>query len=408
MRNGDFMRPSKVLKRLKSIHPHLILFLLAIGCTGAAGGVFHTTFNNYLDDVYQISAETRGQLEFPRELPGLLVTLTAGALAFMPETRVGAVAMGCTALGFTGLAAAGHIDIGIDSWYIMVLFMFLWSIGQHLIMPVRESISMSLADREGRGRRLGQVRTVAAFATIIGAAVVYLTTAGYEMPPYWLTYAFGALFAVGSATLFIFMRDLGVQSQRPGLIIRSRYWLYYVLSLLFGARKQIFLTFAPWVLVRIFGQAPTTFAVLWSITAALSLFFIPAVGNAIDHFGERTVLIIDSFIILIICVVYGFAYHWGTLGLWITFVCFVLDQLLFSVSMARYTYVSKIAEDDEHVPACLAMGVTMDHAMGMSTPSLGGWIWDRYGHEWVFVGAAGIATLMGVFASMIHTPPPDE
>jgi len=115
---------------------------------------------------------------------------------------------------------------------------------------------------------------------------------------------------------------------------------------------------------------------------------------------------VDSMAILFICMIYGFAYNWGALGLWLTFACFVLDQLLFAVSMARFTYVSRIAESPDHVPASLSLGVTLDHAMAMSIPTLGGWLWMRFGHQWVFVGAAGIAMLMGFFASLIRIARP--
>jgi len=258
---------STILKCLSAILPHLLLFLLAIGFTGMARGVFHTTFNNFLDDTYQISAATRGQLEFPRELPGLLVTVFAGVLSFLPESRVGGIALLCTCTGLFGLASVNYLGPQFNSWYLMILFMFIWSIGNHLIMPVRESIGMSLAKKERWGRRLSQVRTVEAFATIGGAIVVWVGTTGFEIPPYWLTYSIGALFALTAAILYLRIRNIGIQIKRRRLIIRRRYWVYYVLSLLFGARKQIFLTFAPWVLVRIFGQPPVTFAKLWIVSA---------------------------------------------------------------------------------------------------------------------------------------------
>ncbi len=166
------------------------------------------------------------------------------------------------------------------------------------------------------------------------------------------------------------------------------------------------MTFAPWVLVRIFHQPPATFAQLRIVSATLGLAFIPAVGVLIDRLGERTMLMVDSCIIIVICGVYGYAYLWGLtgIGLWATFICFVLDQLLFPVTMARSTYISKIAADPDHVPASISLGVTLDHVMGMSVPALGGFIWMQFGHQWVFVGAAGIAVMMVIFSSMIRIP----
>ncbi len=418
------MSLASVRKRLRGVDLQVWLFLLALGFTGAQSGVFHTTFNNFLADIYDISAGTRGILEFPRELPGLLVTAFAGFLAFMPETRVGGVALLCGCIGFLGLAGVGQIGDQSLGWPLMIVFTFIWSIGNHLIMPVRESVGMSLAHESRRGHKLGQVRMVGQFGGILGAAAVWITTAGTKtadaaglnitgpaqpmgqtsLPPYWLTFSCGAVFALVATVLLLRIRNIGVQTHRSRLIVRRRYWLYYVLSLLFGARKQIFITFAPWVLVRIFGQPPATFAKLWIASSLFSLVFIPLVGNLVDRFGERAVLIVDSMVILLICVVYGFAYLWGTLGLWMTFACYVLDQLLFAVTIARSTYMSKIAVTPDDIPASMSLGVTLDHAMGMSTPALGGLVWMVYGHQWVFVGAAGIALLMCLFASLIHIP----
>jgi hypothetical protein len=410
------MNITQIRRRLKSVSPQVLLFLLALAFTGAQGGVFHTTFNNFLADTYDISAGTRGLLEFPRELPGLLVTLFAGLLAFLPETRVGGIALFCTGIGLLGLGSVGFIEQTAIGWPLMIGFMFIWSVGNHLIMPVRESVGMSLGDETRRGRKLGQVRTFGAFGAILGAGAVWLITdvlkvpshqltlTGQPMPAYWLVFPCGALFGLIAAVLFMRIRDVGLQTKRSRLIIRRRYWLYYVLSALFGARKQIFITFAPWVLVRVFGQPPATFAKLWIVSALCSIAFIPTIGNLIDRFGERAVLIVDSFAIICVCMVYGFAYHWGTYGLWLTFICYILDQLLFAVGMARSTYMSKIATDPDHIPASVSMGVTLDHVMGMSVPTLGGFIWMAYGHEWVFVGAAGIALLMCLSAARIRIP----
>lgn len=413
---------SQLRRRIARLGPQVTLFLLALLFTGAQAGVFHTTFNNFLADTYNISAQTRGQLEFPRELPGLLVTLMAGLLAALPETRVGGISLLCTLIGLWGLAGVGYIESRTVGWPLMMLAMFTWSVGNHLIMPVRESVGMSLGTASQRGRKLGQVRTMGAVGGMLGAGTVWLLTevvhvpswrlslvTGAPTPPYWLVFGVGGVFGLIATVMLIRIRDVGSQKKRPRLVIRREYWLYYVLALLFGARKQIFLTFAPWVLIRVFNQPPATFAKLWIISSSSKLVFIPIIGRLIDRFGERAVLMVDAMIILSICLVYAFSYRWGItgLGLWLTLACYMIDDLLFAVTIARSTYISKIATDPDHIPATLGLGVTLDHAMGMSVPSLGGWVWDRsgtYGHRYVFLGAGGIAVLMGIFASMIRVP----
>jgi hypothetical protein len=226
---------------------NLILFLVAVVLSGAAGGLFDTVFNNYVSDTFRIGEVTRGKLEFPRELPGFLTALFAGLLFFVPETWIGAVSSFGIGLGMLGLAAWG------DRWAPMLGFMILWSSGTHLSMPVRASLGLALASREQQGRRLGQIAGAGTAAMILGCGVVWLIfrQAGQA---YRLAFAVGGVLALAAAVFFALMRMPDAHLRRPHFVWRRQYTLYYVLSVLFGARKQIFITFGPWVLVRVFHQ----------------------------------------------------------------------------------------------------------------------------------------------------------
>jgi hypothetical protein len=118
----------RVARKLRS-NPQLVLFLLAVFALGASNGIFQTTYNNYLDDVFSIGATARGALEFPREFPGFLVAILAGALFFLRESHVAALAATLTGIGLIGL---GLVD---DRWGWMLVFTVIWSIGQHVEMP---------------------------------------------------------------------------------------------------------------------------------------------------------------------------------------------------------------------------------------------------------------------------------
>jgi len=301
-------------------------------------------------------------------------------------------------------AATRDMEIWGRGWPAMIALMTLWSVGSHLIMPVRSSIGMDLATDGRKGRRLGQIQGAGIAASILGCGLVW---AVLELTPknYRLVYVIGGVVAVGAAAVFFLMRMPGAHLSRPKFVFRREYWLYYLLAFFFGARKQIFITFGPWVLVRIFHQDAVIFAKLLIAGAALGVLFQPALGRAIDQFGERKVLMADSALILSICMGYGFANHLGSqrLALWLLYACFVTDQLLFGVNMARDTYMSKIALKPEHVAPSLSLGVTINHAVSMSVPSVGGLIWVRYGHSWVFLCAAGVAVLMLIFTSQIRT-----
>jgi len=366
---------------------------------GVSGGMMETTFNNYVSDTFNLGADARGILEFPRELPGFLTALFAGLLFFLAETRIA----GFSALG-VGLGMLGLAFIG-PHWAGMLLFLTLWSTGAHLMMPVRSSIAMELATTTQRGRRLGQISATAIAASIVGCAIVWVTMRWLQAS-YRLIFALGGLAAIAASVFLFAMRLPNAHLERPKFIWNHRYWLYYMLAFLFGARKQVFITFGPWVLIRIFHQPAWIFAQLWIVAAVLGVFFQPALGRAIDHFGERAVLLTDSVLILLVCLGYGFAHCLPNpiIALGLLYVCFVADNLLFGVNMARDTYLSKIILQKDHLAPTLSLGITINHLVSMSIPTLGGLMWIRYGHSSVFLATAVIAILMGLFSALVRIP----
>lgn len=391
---------SRNLQKLGQMDRQLRLFLVGMLLLGVAAGVFEPTFNNYISDTFNISAGKRGVLEFPRELPGFLTTFLIGAVFFLPETLIASGAALCVGFGMIGLAIWG------GNWTAMMCFMILWSTGAHLIMPVRSSVGMHLADRSREGRRLGQVHGIGIAGSVMGCLVVVATLrhlrAGYST-----TFMAGGIAGMLAAVAFLMMRLPGAHVKRPKLVWKGKYWVFYVLAFLFGARKQIFLTFGPWVLIRVFDQPAYIFAQLWIVASLIGMFFHPALGRIIDRFGERAVLMVDSVCVFAVCAGYVLARPGGnqTAALYILYTCYIVDNLLFGVGMARTTYLAKIAEKKEDIAPSLSMGVTINHAVSMSAPFVGGLIWEAWGYTWVFIGAAAVAVLMLIFSGLVHVPP---
>jgi len=382
---------------LGRIHPQLRLFLVAVMLMGIAAGILETTFNNFLSDTFDIAPDSRGFLEFPRELPGFLTALFAGLLFFLPETMIGAACAVCVGLGMIGISIWGA------SWHTMLAFMILWSIGAHLLMPVRSSIGIHLAHEKRRGRRLGQIAGAGIGATLIGCGVVWIGTK-YLHAGYSTIFMLGGLAALAGGCVFALMRLPEAHLKRSRFVWNRRYWLYYLLALLFGARKQIFMTFGPWVLVRVFKQPAYVIAQLWMAAAVLGMFVQPALGRVIDRFGERKVLVADSLLVLAVCMGYGFSARIpdGRFALWLLYACYVGDHLLFGVNMARTTYLSKIVVKPQDLAPTLSLGITINHAVSMSVPALGGLVWLRYGYPAVFIGAGGVAVLMLLFSLFVR------
>jgi len=372
--------------------------MAGIVCLGIASGVFEPTFNNYLNDTFDIGADARGFLEFPRELPGFLTALFAGLLFFMSETLIAALCCLAVGAGMVGLALCGA------NWNLMMALMILWSLGTHLMMPIRSSIGMHLSHKRRKGTRLGQIAGANLAAALIGSGFVVLSLK-YLHATYTATFMFGGIAALIGGVVFLFMRLPEAHLKRPKFVWHPSYWLFYTLALLFGARKQIFITFGPWVLVRVFDQPAYVIAQLWIAAAILGVVIQPLLGRAIDHFGERRVLVIDSLLVLAVCAGYGLSHRIESrqLALWLLYVCYVADHLLFGVNMARTTYLSKIVVKKEHISPTLSLGISINHAVSMSLPAVGGLVWIKFGHPAVFLFAGGVALLMLLFSSFVQT-----
>ncbi|MEI6970292.1 MAG: MFS transporter [bacterium] len=381
------------------MNPQLRLFLVGIFLLGVAGSIFETSFNNFLSDEYHLDANKRGFLEFPRELPGFLTALFAGLLFFLPETYIAAAAALAIGLGMFGIAFFG------TDWYSMICFMTLWSVGIHMLMPVRSSIGMNLAHSERKGRRLGQLQSAGNAAGIIGCALLWISTQ-YLGLNYRTIFVIGGTAGLVAAAVLSVMRLPGAHLERPRFIWRKEYRLYYVLSFLFGARKQIFITFGPWVLVKVFNQPVWVIAQLWIVASVLGIFLMPVLGKLTDRMGVRSILVWDAILIFLICTGYAFAHMIPVAGLPLAVlcVCLVVDQLLLGTGMARDIYLSRIAVKPEHIAPSLSMGLTMNHVVSMSIPSLGGIMWMELGHTSVFIAAAAIALLMLLFTRRITVP----
>jgi len=379
----------------------LRVYLAAIAIFGVMGGLYDTTFNNYLKHSFGISDQARSNLELPREMPGFLVTLVAGSLAGLALNRVGGVSMALASAGLAGLAFA-HGNLAT-----MIGFLVVFSTGVHLNIPTGSSITLALAREGKKATLLGKAGAAGILGTVAGAVFV-----AFVMKPLGFAfrgvYIIGALCAIAAAALVFSVGRVEGHSEkrRKVFVFKRRYTRYYVLSALYGARKQVFMTFGPWVLVKVFKQPEQTMAKLSIAYCVVGLVVQPAVGRLIDRLGERTMLVAEGLVLMCVCVTYAVAGAWPASGAALSAIMtvYVVDQLCFSVSMARTTYLAKIVESPEDLSGGLASGVSIDHLASMSLPMLGGLVWEAFGFRYVFWGASAIAVAMAAVSFGIRTP----
>ena len=371
-------------------------FFLATAMVSIASVMFETTFNNFLDDRFHMEADARGRLELPRELPGFLVSVMTGVLFFVAEAPLATLAASLIGGGMLMLGFVGE-----GQYAAMMAGMIVWSVGTHLLMPAQSALALELSDPEAKATTLGQLSGVSMGAGIVGSLFVSAAMRWLHFEYRHIFFAGAAAAAIG-AVAYLSVRSSGARkAPRPKWVVRKEYSLYYLLAFLFGARKQVFITFGPWVLVKIFGRGPETIAALWFIGGVLGVVFRPFLGRMIDRFGERAVLMADALILIFVCLGYGFGRSLGGIGLYLTCACFVADYLLFAMEMARTTYLDRIAVERSDITQTLSLGISINHAVSMIVPSFAGWLWVSLGYEWVFCVAAFICVAMLIASSRI-------
>ncbi|MCK5036583.1 MAG: MFS transporter, partial [Candidatus Sabulitectum sp.] len=184
-------------------------------------------------------------------------------------------------------------------------------------------------------------------------------------------------------------------------VFRKKYRLFYALCMLFGARKQIFLTFAPWLLVSVYHQKAPQLALAMGASALIGIFLKPVFGKLIDKLGERTILMADAALILLLSTAYAVIPQIAGPGiaLALLYCFFVMDELLFSLSMARTTYLSRIVENKSEMVPTIGLGGTIDHIVSMAVPVIGGILWMKVGPWSVFAMAGLVAAITFVTVS---------
>ncbi len=376
----------------------VIVWSIGIGC-------FSASLNNFLVDVYDLNQLQRGLLEFFREIPGLLLVFL---LALLHRTSDWQILRIGTITSMVGVIA---LCIPANQLAVTLLIM-IWSTGEHLAMPVRSAIAMQIA-RDGKtGASLGFVSCAQNAGHVLGnllvAAIFMVGTAAigitHKVTLYNVVWGLIFLLTAASVLCTLSRRAPRIPSKRPRLLLRRKFSIFYTLELFYGARKQIFLTFGPFVLIRIYGVDTTHMALLMGVSAIINMFAGPWVGMLTDRIGYRTIMVYDTFILVFVCLFYGYAGDWfpRSVALWIVCANFLLDALISTTSLATNLYVRDVAANPDEVTSTLSTGISINHLISVLAAPLGGWIWMRWGVGTLFSLAALLAIANSYCAMQIR------
>ena len=178
-----------------------------------------------------------------------------------------------------------------------------------------------------------------------------------------------------------------------------------MLEMFYGARKQVFLTFGPYVLILFYGANAATISLLFAISAVACFFASPIVGRIIDRVGYKTVMVADTLILVIVCFFYGFAHHLFPTNVAFIICCvnYVLDSVISLASMASNLYVKDLSDGPDEVKATISTGVSINHVITIFIALFGGWIWETLGIETLFIASAILGLCNSAYAATIRT-----
>ena len=228
---------------------HSAILLFSMMMAAAASGIFFGTLNNYLFEVYDINAESRGVLEIFREMPGVLAIFILALISRIREKYIMVAAALLISISVFGLSKMpAH-------YYDVVALIFIWSVGAHLNLVLHSSYALALSSANNHGKLFGIVGSAKGFGFIIGTSLVWIGMGHFQLG-YRDVYLYACAFSLMACIGYMFLRPKEhTANKRKKLVFRKKYTVFYILAVLFGVRKQIFLVFAPWLLVKVFFVA---------------------------------------------------------------------------------------------------------------------------------------------------------
>jgi predicted MFS family arabinose efflux permease len=218
-----------------------------------------------------------------------------------------------------------------------------------------------------------------------------------------IIFAAAAVLMALSVFISLAMKDTTTKSHRQRFYFHKKFYKFYMLEVFYGSRKQIFLTFAPYVLILQYGASTFVVSLLMGICAVFGFFLSPLIGKIIDKLGYKFVMVTDTLILVVVCLFYGFSHRIFPEGIAFIVVCvnYILYSIITLCSMASNVYVQRIAANQEEITATLSTGVSVNHIFSIIIALIGGWIWKQTGIEVLFSLSAFLGLLNSFYAATI-------
>ncbi len=377
-------------------------FFVSIITFALAYGLYKGIIDNYLAEVAGMSEFDKGVSEFFRELPGLALIFVLAVLYEFTAERIYQIGALFMLAGMTMQAVVPSTKV------LVIMAIFVYSLGEHIQLGMRNTLTLEYAKEGKSGVALGRQSAVYQIGMLAGYFVVIALffLLGNKQSLY------RPVFLMSAAIIFLgFMSSLRIRGDsRPDpskrrFFFHKKYTKYYMLELFYGARKQIFFTFGPYVLVLFYGASAMDISILFAVSSICSYFASPLVGRIIDRFGYKVVMVSDTLILVIVCFFYGFAHHIFPMHIAFLVCCanYVLDSVISLAAMASNVYVQDLADNAEEIRVTISTGVSVNHFITILVALFGGLIWKVLGIETLFSISAILGLCNSAYAATIKT-----
>ncbi|NOC93209.1 MFS transporter [Ruegeria sp. HKCCD6604] len=367
--------------------PITLLFMMALTMP-IAFNAWSALLNNFVIEVANFDGADIGLLHTVREIPGFLAVGVIAVIIFIREQVLAMIS-----LIMLGVATA------VTAWFPSLgglLFVTLFSsIGFHYYETVNQSLQLQWLPKDRAPQVLGWLVAMGSAATMVVYGLIVLTWDRFDLSYNFVFMASGGVTAaLALFCLFAYPQFDAPTPQTKKLILRRRYWLYYALQFMAGARRQIFVVFAGFMMVEKFGFEVHELTSLYLINLMINMMAAPLLGKAVAKFGERRTLIFEYTGLAIVFAAYGGIYWFGW-GVLLAAILYVIDHVLFALALALKTYFQKIADPADIAPTA-AVAFTINHIAAVFLPALLGLLWV------VSPGAVfGLATAMAVVSLLL-------
>lgn len=372
--------------------PIALLFVIAFAMP-IAFSTWLALLNNFVIEVADFDGGDIGLLHTVREIPGFLSFGVIFLILIMREQ-----VLGLLSLVLLGAASA------VTAWYPtlggIMMITLLSSIGFHYYETVNQSLQLQWIDKKRAPQTLAWLMSAASAATIGVYVLIIMTWEALGLNYNQVFLATGGLTAIIAVfALLYFPQFESPTEQTKKIVLKKRYWLYYLLQFMAGARRQIFVVFAGFMMVEKFGFEVHELTGLYLVNLVANMVCAPLIGGLISKFGERRALLIEYLGLVAVFLAYGGIYYFGW-GVMLAMGLYVVDHLLFSMALALKTYFQKIADPEDIAPTA-AVAFTINHIAAVFLPVLLGLLW-LHSPGAVFLFAALMAS--GSFALALLIP----